>query len=259
MKFYEKIFLLYIYISLFHDKFTKLIYKCKFYIDKNKFIWYYILAIKYTGENNMCISYEKLWVLLAERNIGKNDLCSAAGISSRTMAKLSKNESVTTDTLSKICEVLNCDIGDIATFSHEPVAISLYDAYKKQRRKTSETEFLNVYEFSYSGQRFIAFVTKKTANKCTIIECQNNDIKWRQLSKTWRLDGTGAFLGIVDLIARMSPDKDAVDLFIISGKPGEIKGLDDGIFRSARKFGGEGYINVMSEAAFKCLTLPKSE
>ncbi len=207
----------------------------------------------------MYVSYEKLWIMIAQRGLSKKDICDATGISSRTMAKLSKNESVTMDTLAKICEVLNCDIGDIATFSRDPVALSLYDAYKKFRRKISETEFLNKYEFSYSGRRFVAFVTKKIANKWTIIECQNNDIKWRQLSKTWRLDGTGAFLGAVDLIARVSPDKDAVDLLIISGKPGEIKGLDDGIFRSARNYGGEGYINIMSEAAFKCLSLPTDE
>ena len=41
------------------------------------------------------------------------DLCKAAGISSSSIVKLSKNENVTTGVLVKICKALNCDIGDI--------------------------------------------------------------------------------------------------------------------------------------------------
>lgn len=204
----------------------------------------------------MNVSYEKLWVMIAQRGLGKKDICDATGISSRTMAKLSKNESVTTDTLAKICEVLNCDIGDIATFSRETIAFSVYDAYKKFGEKIDETEFLNKYEFTYKNRRFVAYITKRRADKRSIIECVNNDIKWRQISKVPRLDGTGMMRGTTTLLARLTPDKDAVDLFIISGKPGEIRGLDDGIFRSARRYGGEGYINLMSEAVFKCFSLP---
>ena len=204
----------------------------------------------------MNVSYEKLWVMIAQRGLGKKDICDATGISSRTMAKLSKNESVTTDTLAKICEVLNCDIGDIATFSREPIAFSVYDAYKKFGKKIDETEFLNKYEFTYKDRHFVAYVTKRRADKRTIIECVNNDIKWRQISKTPRLDGTGMQHGTTSLFARLSPEKGAVNLFIISGKAGDIRGLDDGIFRSARRYGGEGYINLMSEAVFKCFTLP---
>jgi len=204
----------------------------------------------------MNVSYEKLWVLIAQRGLGKKDICDATGISSRTMAKLSKNESVTTDTLAKICDVLSCDIGDIATFSREPTAFSVYDAYKKFGKKIDETEFISKYEFTYKDRRFVTYVTKRRADKRTIIECVNNDIKWRQISKVPRLDGTGMQHGTTSLLARLTPDKDAVNLFIISGKPGDIRGLDDGIFRSARRYGGEGYINLMSEAVFKCFTLP---
>ena len=40
-------------------------------------------------------------------------LCVAAGISHASMAKLGKNENVTTDVLVKICTALQCDISDI--------------------------------------------------------------------------------------------------------------------------------------------------
>ncbi|HQA59143.1 MAG TPA: helix-turn-helix transcriptional regulator [Acetivibrio sp.] len=43
----------------------------------------------------------------------KKDLREAAGISTSSMAKLGKNENVTTEVLVKICKALKCDIGDI--------------------------------------------------------------------------------------------------------------------------------------------------
>ena len=61
----------------------------------------------------MEVSYNKLWKLLIDKNMNKMDLRKAAGLSTGTMAKLSKNESVTTKVLVKICKVLDCDIADI--------------------------------------------------------------------------------------------------------------------------------------------------
>lgn len=61
----------------------------------------------------MSVSYNKLWKLLIDKNMKKVDLRTAANISSGTLAKLGKNESVTTDVLVRICHALNCDIGDI--------------------------------------------------------------------------------------------------------------------------------------------------
>ena len=61
----------------------------------------------------MSVSYKKLWKLLIDRDMKKKDLCVAAGISHTSMAKLGKNENVTTDVLVKICTALLCDIGDI--------------------------------------------------------------------------------------------------------------------------------------------------
>lgn len=61
----------------------------------------------------MAISYKKLWKILIDKDMKKKDLCAAAGISHTSMAKLGKNENVTTDILLKVCHALNCDIGDI--------------------------------------------------------------------------------------------------------------------------------------------------
>lgn len=61
----------------------------------------------------MAVSYKKLWKLLIDRDMKKKDLCEAAGISHASVAKLGKNENVTTDVLVKICIALKCDISDI--------------------------------------------------------------------------------------------------------------------------------------------------
>ena len=61
----------------------------------------------------MGISYKKLWKLLIDKDMKKKDLREAADISTSSMAKLGKNENVTTDVLVKICKALKCDISDI--------------------------------------------------------------------------------------------------------------------------------------------------
>ena len=67
----------------------------------------------------MSVSYKKLWKLLIDKDMKKKDLCAAAGISHASMAKLGKNENVTTDVLVKICTALQCDIGDIMELTPE--------------------------------------------------------------------------------------------------------------------------------------------
>lgn len=61
----------------------------------------------------MRISYNKLWKLLIDKNMNKNDLKATAGISSASIAKLGKGENITTDVLLKICESLNVHLEDI--------------------------------------------------------------------------------------------------------------------------------------------------
>lgn len=55
----------------------------------------------------MRISYNKLWKLLIDKNMNKNDLQEAAGISSAFVVKFGKCENITTDVLLKNCVALN--------------------------------------------------------------------------------------------------------------------------------------------------------
>lgn len=61
----------------------------------------------------MAISYNNLWKLLIDKNMNKGDLCNKAQISKGTMAKMTNSEPVTLTVIEKICDVLQCDIGDV--------------------------------------------------------------------------------------------------------------------------------------------------
>lgn len=61
----------------------------------------------------MYISYNKLWKLLIDKEMNKQDLIKLANISPASVAKLGKGANVTTDVLLKICEALNCKLEDI--------------------------------------------------------------------------------------------------------------------------------------------------
>lgn len=61
----------------------------------------------------MKVSYKKLWKLLIDREMKKRDLQETAGISSSSIAKLSKNEYVSMNVLVKVCTALNVDFADV--------------------------------------------------------------------------------------------------------------------------------------------------
>lgn len=61
----------------------------------------------------MNVTYKKLWKLLIDKDMKKQDLQKAANISAVTIAKLGRNENVTTAILAKICTALECNVGDI--------------------------------------------------------------------------------------------------------------------------------------------------
>ena len=61
----------------------------------------------------MKISYKKLWLMLVEREISQADFRRDLHIASGTMTKMRRNEEVALSILIRICEYLDCNIGDI--------------------------------------------------------------------------------------------------------------------------------------------------
>lgn len=67
----------------------------------------------------MKVSYKKLWMQLIQRDISKVTLRQDVGIAPGTMSKLNKNEEVALSVLLRICDYLDCDIGDICEVVRE--------------------------------------------------------------------------------------------------------------------------------------------
>lgn len=61
----------------------------------------------------MHITYKKLWKILIDRDMKRQDLQKLANISASSVAKLGKCENVTTEVLIKICHALKVDLSDI--------------------------------------------------------------------------------------------------------------------------------------------------
>lgn len=67
----------------------------------------------------MAVSYDKLWKLLIDKKMTKTALRIQADMSSSTLAKMSKNETVSMDVMLRICKVLDCNVGDIMDVTKE--------------------------------------------------------------------------------------------------------------------------------------------
>lgn len=67
----------------------------------------------------MTFDYYKLWKILEDKKIHREDLRLEVGMSSATLAKLGKNQAVSMDVLGRICQALKCDVGDIVSYVEE--------------------------------------------------------------------------------------------------------------------------------------------
>lgn len=70
----------------------------------------------------MSVCYNKLWKILIDKNLKKTDLKECAGISFNVLAKMGKNETVSMESIEKICVTLDCNIGDIMEFVNDRVS-----------------------------------------------------------------------------------------------------------------------------------------
>lgn len=71
----------------------------------------------------MSVSYNGLWKLLIDKNMKKMDLVENEniGISTSTLAKMTKGETVSLSILEKICAELDCDFGDLVHYQKDEV------------------------------------------------------------------------------------------------------------------------------------------
>ena len=65
------------------------------------------------------IIYEKLWSVMKKKGISQYRLIKEHGVSSGQLDRLRKNENISTYTLNRLCEILDCDLGDIAEYKKD--------------------------------------------------------------------------------------------------------------------------------------------
>lgn len=73
----------------------------------------------------MHISYKPLWHTLVERNMRKEDLRIAAGLTTNMIANMGKGKNISMETLVRICEALNCGILDVIELEQDKDAEKL--------------------------------------------------------------------------------------------------------------------------------------
>lgn len=195
----------------------------------------------------MYISYSNLWKLLIDKGITKTELAELSKISSRTLAKLSKNQTVTTETLLAICEALSCDISDIMEIKKGEESLTFHEAFKREAEIISKDKLCTTYSLNYNGLDYIIKKTNRVASKHTVIHCEGENVIWEQL---YPLGVSPAREKTV--IAKKNFVKNgAKGVLIINGTPLSIKNLDENGFCSVKRKAQEGAINVITKAELK--------
>ena len=197
----------------------------------------------------MYMDYSKLWKLLIDKNMTKTELMDETGLSSRIIAKLSKNEIVTTETIARICTCLNCDISDIMECKGEN-SLSIYNYYSKYGEVVEDAENYKTVKFKYKGENYTVYAVKKPVKKSTIIHLAEDGTIYRE-----QLLPFGHILcpsRVKTSILKLVPSKDDETVIVLfTGKP-NFFGIDDGIFVSSNnKNKKPSSIYVMTEASFK--------
>ena len=196
----------------------------------------------------MYISYSNLWKLLIDKKITKTELMELTGMSSRTLSKLVKNETVTTETLLRICEALECDISDVMQICKGEEVKSFYEMFKTGATLVEKDQYFTTYRLDVGENKYIIKKTNGTANKHTVIQCKGEMIIWEQIIPL----GISPSRETTPILNKNFAEPECRGIVIISGKPMYFMGLDENGFVSSRgavKSGKDVY--VMSSAAFK--------
>ncbi|MBQ8627653.1 MAG: helix-turn-helix transcriptional regulator [Agathobacter sp.] len=65
------------------------------------------------------INYDALWETMKKKNVSQYVLINKYNISRGLIHRLKNNESVTTNSIDMLCEILDCDVQDVMTCSRE--------------------------------------------------------------------------------------------------------------------------------------------
>lgn len=125
--------------------------------------------------------------------------------------------------------------------------MKIFDCFKLSKQLIDETEFVKVYKLVYDEKEYKIIITKHFANKHTIIHFIDNTICWEQIPRFPRFSG---ILPCDNIPIYKFDGKTLNTIFVLKGNPGGDEGLDNGIFRSSKKY-DENFVNCMTYKKFK--------
>lgn len=175
----------------------------------------------------MNISYDKLWLRLRERDMTAKQLQDLASLSSKTLARLRRNESVTTATLTKICNALEVDLDDIVSSSPTPSNITSSKG-RANKTHTVASFFAGIGGFDVGFER---------RGFTTTYLCEINDFCNKVLDRHWPEAQRG--FDINEVQAEDIPDSDVwvggfpcQDISLARGRLGRdgLQGTRSGLF-----------------------------
>ena len=126
--------------------------------------------------------------------------------------------------------------------------MKLFNSYKNAKKLIDETEFVRIYKLIHGEKEYKIIITKRFANKHTIIHFTDNTIFMEQIPHFPRLAGRP--YGDKIPIYKFYGDKFLNTLFVVKGSPLGDEGLDNGIFRSPKRY-NENFVNCMTYKKFK--------
>ena len=125
--------------------------------------------------------------------------------------------------------------------------MKLFDSFTASKELIAETKFVKIYKLNFNNKEYHIIITKRLANKRTIIRFIDDYIEWEQLPKFPRLAGG---VGEKTIIYKFDGEKVLNTMFVVKGTPLGDEGLDNGIFRSTKKY-DENFVNCMTYKKFK--------
>ena len=126
--------------------------------------------------------------------------------------------------------------------------MKLFNSFKTNKELINQTEFVNVYSVKCDEKEYTIIIPKKRANNKTIIHFVDNTIYWEQTPRFYRL--AGRQYGDRIPIYKFDNNKFLNTIFVLKGVPLGDEGLDNGIFRSSKKY-DENYVNCITYKKFK--------
>ncbi|MBQ7363097.1 MAG: hypothetical protein IJW48_01460 [Clostridia bacterium] len=114
-------------------------------------------------------------------------------------------------------------------------------------------EYFDLYQFEYKEQNVNLYISHKRARKSTYIHCtESGDIIWEQL---YPFGGMSRSAREKKYVLKPKCDKTAITVIVIRGKPGNIIGLDNGIFKSHLSASKTYNFYLMTEKVFRVFKL----